>query len=271
MHLAGRRLFWGPSSTLGRVRSNARGASAVELSLVRNHAQGRSSVEHVFGYNRTRIGATRLAIAECHRRTRETRYACTCSCSGRMTWVKSQPELPAKMAADDLSESACLAHFQAISWVSGIEKFDCVIPRRLLASALPCTLDVAAAKDELVAAHYWFVLPNGDVELNDHAGFIKQSLVTVSKKRTTDAQSAKRYRDKQSPSAAASVTDGAADSVTQSDTASVPRLPTDLASYRQGEEPPDVPEQGSEPWPEVSPPGSSARDTWRTAARGYDR
>ncbi len=171
------------------------------------------------------------------------------------------------MAADDLSEAAGLAHYQAIAWVSGTERFDCTIPKRLLPSALPCTLDVPAVTAELSAAHYWYVHPNGDVELLDHAGFIKQSLVTVSKKRVSDTRAAKSYRDKHQPS----VTDAVTESVAAPDTESSTRLPTELPTERKGDEHREVPPQASEPWPEVVPPGGPVRENWRIAAKGYDR
>ena len=128
------------------------------------------------------------------------------------------------MAADDLSETAALAHYCAIAWISATERFDCLIPRRLLDAALPLTHDRAAALEELVEAGYWRVVDKS-VEIVEHGGVIRQSLVSVDKKRSTDAKAAKSYRSRRD----ASVTDAATDSVTDSATESARDEPTEAA------------------------------------------
>lgn len=149
-----------------------------------------------------------------------------------MTWTATQPELPGRMAADDLSEPAALAHYCALAWVQSTERFDCTIPRRLLPVALPLTRDVAGVEEELAAAGYWRSHAKV-VELVDHAGYVQQSLIRVGKKRRTDADASKRYRDKlraDTPSVTDAATDVRYDAATDSDNEHAPRLPTDQAN-----------------------------------------
>ena len=149
-----------------------------------------------------------------------------------MTWCKTQAELPLRMATDDLSEAAALAHFSAISWLSSMEEFNCMIPRRMLDAALPLTTDRPAALAELVAAGYWREHPKS-IEVVEHQGTIKSSLVSVDKKRSTDRKASQKYRDDQQQKAASvtdAATDAGADSGTESVAESSPRLPTYLTT-----------------------------------------
>lgn len=154
-------------------------------------------------------------------------------------WVRTSTELPSKMFAADLSESAALAHFCAIAWLSAAEKTDCLIPKRGLGAVLPLNNDPLSAAEECVAAGYWRVHTDRYFELIDHAGTLRQSLVAVDKKRQKDREAYERKRDKEADSA--SGLDSGSDS--EPDSGSDDSLPTNLLtnhpSRGEAEEPQD--------------------------------
>ncbi len=162
-----------------------------------------------------------------------------------------------------LSDAARITHVETLCYLYTVEQDDCVFYKDMLpVMAASQHRDSAAA--ELVRAGYWRDL--GDrFEVLDHGEVLRQSLTAQHKKLDRDrrAQASARARADRAVSADV-ITSNGDDLSDGADRQSDSR-------YEEDSQVVPLPRASGEPWPAISPPGGRGRDSWRTAAKGYDR
>lgn len=174
----------------------------------------------------------------------EAHRARTCSCLWRLTWTKFGSEFYPKLRKRRLSVDAALTHSEALAYLYTVEQWDCTFEKDLLPAVAMSPKRYDAA-DELIRCGLWRDL--GECfEVVDHANVLRESLAAQNKKLDRDRRSQAAKRSRQKAPVSDDVSDDRGDDVS-GDADRQPDSPSGEGSNH-------VPEQGSEPWPEVTRP-----------------